>query len=289
MDLLSEIKKLVAEERWITVALLRLLARAEREKLYAERGYSSIYEFCVKELGYSEGAAARRVGAMRLMRKNEGVEEKIGTGALSVTVASKLETAFRKTEMPSPQRADLIKSAEGLTAREAEKKLVEILPSIKAPQREITPIGSSESLLKIVVDRSLKGRLDQLRALYSHRKPGVSYRELIEILVEDVLKKKTHCNTAGGEALRYISPALKTKIRERDGGRCTYQDPLTKRRCEARNLLEFDHITPVAHGGRATESNLRLLCRTHNQLAAEKVGLTFSTRTNPGSGKPAAR
>ena len=33
--------------------------------------------------------------------------------------------------------------------------------------------------------------------------------------------------------------------------------------------LEFDHIEPVARGGRTTVSNLRLCCRAHNQYLAE--------------------
>ena len=41
------------------------------------------------------------------------------------------------------------------------------------------------------------------------------------------------------------------------------------KRCEARTRLEFDHIEPVARGGRATVGGLRLRCRAHNQYAAE--------------------
>ena len=39
-------------------------------------------------------------------------------------------------------------------------------------------------------------------------------------------------------------------------------------------MLEFDHIDPVARGGRATVEGVRLLCRVHNQYAAE---CTFGT------------
>lgn len=46
------------------------------------------------------------------------------------------------------------------------------------------------------------------------------------------------------------------------------------KRCEATHLLEFDHIVPYALGGTATAGNIRLRCRTHNQLEAER---TFGT------------
>jgi HNH endonuclease len=43
--------------------------------------------------------------------------------------------------------------------------------------------------------------------------------------------------------------------------------------------LEIDHIEPVARGGEATVENLRLLCRAHNQYAAEReFGAEFMSR-----------
>lgn len=43
------------------------------------------------------------------------------------------------------------------------------------------------------------------------------------------------------------------------------------RRCEARERVEYDHVVPVARGGEATVEGVRLLCRAHNQLEAERV------------------
>jgi len=42
-------------------------------------------------------------------------------------------------------------------------------------------------------------------------------------------------------------------------------------RCPACSDLDFDHIIPVARGGRSTEDNVRLLCSAHNQLEAERT------------------
>lgn len=289
MDLLAQIKKIVAEERRITTELLKLLALAERELLYAERGYSSMHEFCVKELGYSEGAAVRRVKAMRLMKGYKGVEEKLISGALSLSVATQLEGAFKKSALSAEAKMELISTVEGLSSREAEKKLVEILPDVAPPKREIRAISPTENLLKIVVDDFLLEKIDLLRAMYSHRMPGMSYRDLLELLVFDALKKKKHRDNYVDGAKRYIPPALKTKIWERDQGRCTYRDPKSGRKCQSNHLLQFDHIVPVAYGGCATEGNLRLLCWVHNKLAAKKANLTYEPQTNLDSSKRAAR
>jgi hypothetical protein len=42
-------------------------------------------------------------------------------------------------------------------------------------------------------------------------------------------------------------------------------------RCETRSFLEFDHERPKGRGGTSEAKNIRLLCRAHNLLAAERI------------------
>jgi hypothetical protein len=42
-------------------------------------------------------------------------------------------------------------------------------------------------------------------------------------------------------------------------------------RCPGSHGLEFDHIVPVALGGKPTLDNVRLRCRAHNQYEAERT------------------
>ena len=66
MNRIERLKALAAQERKLTAEVIQLLLEVERSKEHLDRGYSSMFDFCVKELGYSEGCAARRVNAMRL-------------------------------------------------------------------------------------------------------------------------------------------------------------------------------------------------------------------------------
>jgi len=67
---------------------------------------------------------------------------------------------------------------------------------------------------------------------------------------------------------RYIPSALKMEVYMRDKGKCTYPN------CNSQRFLEYDHINPIAMGGKTSLQNLRLLCRAHNQRAAiNKFGL----------------
>ena len=64
-------------------------------------------------------------------------------------------------------------------------------------------------------------------------------------------------------AARAIPAAVKRHVWNRDGGRCSYVDPRSRRRCASRHLLQIDHVFPYALGGRAEPANLRLLCATY--------------------------
>ena len=58
----------------------------------------------------------------------------------------------------------------------------------------------------------------------------------------------------------------------RDGGRCSYVDPHSGRRCGSRFLLELDHIVPFALGGSAEPGNLRVYCAAHNRFRHREHG-----------------
>jgi 5-methylcytosine-specific restriction endonuclease McrA len=76
---------------------------------------------------------------------------------------------------------------------------------------------------------------------------------------------------------RHVPEKLRAAIFERDQGHCAYRNPETGRRCESRHFLELDHIQPLALGGRTEAGNLRVLCRQHNRLMAERAGLPSGT------------
>ncbi|MFI5372688.1 MAG: HNH endonuclease, partial [Candidatus Eisenbacteria bacterium] len=82
----------------------------------------------------------------------------------------------------------------------------------------------------------------------------------------------TACTRPGRRSTRarHIPAAVRRAVWERDQGQCTFVSE-SGRRCEARTRLEFDHVDPVARGGRATVDGMRLRCRAHNQYEAERV------------------
>jgi hypothetical protein len=70
-------------------------------------------------------------------------------------------------------------------------------------------------------------------------------------------------------AKRHVPAATRRAVWKRDGGRCTFEDS-SGRRCGERAGLEVHHEHAFALGGPTTLENLRLLCRAHNGLLAER-------------------
>lgn len=65
-DLLSDVAKLAGSHRKLTARLVAYLAEIEDRRLHLVAGFSSMFEFCTKELRLSEAEAFRRILAARL-------------------------------------------------------------------------------------------------------------------------------------------------------------------------------------------------------------------------------
>jgi len=68
---------------------------------------------------------------------------------------------------------------------------------------------------------------------------------------------------------RYVPADVRRAVWQRDGACCTFEDA-NGRRCAERAGLELHHERAFALGGPPTVENLRLVCRAHNALFAER-------------------
>ena len=93
-ELLRETSNLVRHERHLQGAIIDHLAEIEARGLYLERGFSSLFDYAVRELGYSDAAAARRIGVMRLCADQPDAREGLRDGSLTLSAAAELQWAF---------------------------------------------------------------------------------------------------------------------------------------------------------------------------------------------------
>ena len=198
-EILNRTEKLVFEERRINSEILECLQQIESKMIYAEMAYSSLYEFCVKHLKYSEGAAHRRISAMRLLKtlpekmKQETIL-KIESGSISVSNLCLLH-GFLKTEKKeskkiysNEEKTSLILSIENCSKLEVEKKLAAIQPKI-IPIESRRILTNELTEIKFVADQALIEKLNRVYEIASNALPDTSMVKLIHRLADEFLKK----------------------------------------------------------------------------------------------------
>ena len=412
-ELLRETSNLVRHERHLQGAIIDHLAEIEARGLYLQRGFSSLFDYAVRELGYSDAAAARRIGATRLCADQPDAREGLRDGSLTLSAAAELQWAFDRQRrrgsisgtaaiapagtpapdsapavpLPSAEpeppplvldaagRQKLVEEAAGKSARQVRRMLADLDPELAPPADRVRPLGDGRYELRATIDAQCQQGLEQLRALLSHVDPRMTMGQLVGRLVQEALdrhdpsrpprrarsgtrradakanaprtstpeqkqghsapaaKHTTRLGTAAapktdpdaglhaasttkdaaipagaaptparavgpiptsapppstreetarraatgakptGAATptakscasgRAISAGVRRQVWQRDGGRCSYADPQTGRRCNSTHLIEIDHIVPHALGGAADPGNLRLLCEVRD-------------------------
>ena len=102
--LLDQTRRLVANQRCLEVHLIDHLDEIDRRGLALRRGYSSLFDYAVRELGFSDASAQRRIQTMRLCRRHGWVRAELQCGKFDLTSAALLETAFAGAERQGRQR-----------------------------------------------------------------------------------------------------------------------------------------------------------------------------------------
>ncbi len=256
------------KEREAQIAVLHHLLEVERRMLHAKRGHSDLVKYCVEELGYTKTSAQRRVDSMRLMKQVPQVEGRIVEGSLSLTHLSDAQTFFRKEEIKdAEEKKAVLDRLVGKSVLEAQRQLMTLTdtPEIHIPER-LRVVSEELTEVRFVIDQETLSKIEELKALLSHASPGMGVKEALQYGLELALKK--HRMKQPDQKSLVPVPVL---IYHRDQGACTYVDPKTGRRCGSRRFLERDHVLSKALGGSNDANNLRLLCRTHNQLHAVQV------------------
>ena len=94
--LLEQTRMLARHEQALQLSVLDHLREIEARRLYLRRGYSSLFDYTVRELRYTEAAAWRRIKAMRLCRETRGVRERLQDGSLNLSNAALLQNSFER-------------------------------------------------------------------------------------------------------------------------------------------------------------------------------------------------
>ena len=137
----------------------------EARRVYLSRGFSSLFDYVKRGLGYSDAATWRRINAMKLCTRIDGVRERLWDGSLTLDAAAQLQAAFQRRDRergrgagagtgsamgsngsarPAPEpkpgpvldvsaQKALVEQAAGKSTREVTKMLADVDPALAVP------------------------------------------------------------------------------------------------------------------------------------------------------------
>ena len=260
-ELLTQITKLAAEERKLTAQILHYLREVEARRLFAELGYGSLLDFCVKHLRYSESAAYRRISAMRLLKDVGVVHEAIASGDLSLSNAAKVQSFFQAEKKEKQkiysnvEKQQLLKQVEQKSFRECERMLAAISPETVRKDKERV-VSATETEIRFTANDQLLNKLKKLKNLLSHKNLDPSYCELFT-MIADI-------------ALQNLDPDLQVRKKLKDAIPNNKQiieilENKDEPKRENKNHAEIRHSNAEIQGNAERESNIKIQSNIERQ------------------------
>jgi hypothetical protein len=170
--------------------------------------------------------------------------------------------------------ASLFQLHPGEVAAPVRVAVVQVPP--EPPRDEVEPLDAQLSRLHITVDDELLQLPEASKDAFAHSFPSGRAADVIKHGLRVALDQhdKRHglvekpLKTPRPSRTNHIPAHVKREVLRRAGGRrCEWILP-SGERCDCRRKLEFDHVEALAVGGKSTLENVRLVCRSHNLLAA---------------------
>ena len=267
-ELLKRLETMSSSERLLGAAIVEHLCEVETRGLHLDIGFGSLFEYCTNHLGFSADVAYKRVKVAQAAVARPRILEHLETGELSlsnvVVIAPHLNT------LDDAGADELVEAARCKSKRETERMISERLPDTSPPRGGELRLHMSERFEEL---------LQEARDLEAVHDAAAILEKALEKFVELRTKQRfaqTHRPHAQAREVTTdaIPNRVKREVYERDGGVCSFVGDIPgtgTRQCKSTYQLEFDHVIPRALGGPSTADNLRLLCRNHNQRAAEEI------------------
>jgi hypothetical protein len=151
-DLDRRLADLVRSERHLVVQFVVELAGFASRELYRELGYTSLFSYCVRQLGLSKSSAFRRSEVARLIARFPVIAVQLAEGRLSIRALVELREV-----LTAENHAGVLSRAEGKSQEEAQilaveyrpkpvpRDVVRVLPMPPAPPTSSVPPGPSGS------------------------------------------------------------------------------------------------------------------------------------------------
>jgi 5-methylcytosine-specific restriction endonuclease McrA len=197
---------------------------------------------------------------------------------LAVAPVREVVTAVRVSALSSPAESRRSDPLPALIPGEPAPALRPAEPLIPLKRDAVEPLNGEQARFHVTVSRRFLEKLDRAEDALSHARPGATAEEILEAGLDLLLERQAKRNGVVEKPQTAVRPStsdripahVKRAVWKRASGRCEFILE-SGERCGCTTRLEYDHITPKALGGSSDESNVRLACRPHNDLAARLV------------------
>jgi hypothetical protein len=280
-----EFEKAAEEDQRTTIVMLEFINDCERRKSYLDLGYSSIWDYCVRKLGYPSSTAGRYIAAARCIRENPEVHQMLDRREVNVTSIAQFASILDENN-----KDVILSQVKGASWRDVERVARRFRPPVELRDRMVhvqasTPDGVQDMVFtQFLAPDEYAEVFDDVRNLM----PGdMSCGDILLTALREYrdrhspIERQKRREKKGSASLHshqresnedshHIPKIVRDVIFIRDGGQCTFVAP-DGTRCQCRKDLQVDHIKPLANDGPIDMANLRLLCGGHNRLMAERT------------------
>ncbi len=153
--------ELAGDERQVQVDFLLHLDEFDRRRAYLELGFGSLWDYCLQALHLREGAAGRRINAMRVLRRFPRLADALRDGRLCLSTLSLLGQVLT----PENAEALVARAAFGTMAevdhlvaslkpRQAPREGIRKLPEVNATREALPPDSPTPSQEEVMAAAS---------------------------------------------------------------------------------------------------------------------------------------
>jgi hypothetical protein len=191
-DLDRRLADLVRSERHLVVQFVIELAGFAKRELHRELGYTSLFYYCVRQLGLSKSSAFRRSEVARLISRFPVIADRLTEGRVSIRALVELREALTEEN-----HAAVLTRAEGMSQEQAQLLAVEYRPK-PIPRDVVRGLSMPQAPLAVVA------------AVSAETKPAVPPPEVVKALaVVAAVSAETKRAPPPPEVVKSLTPELR--------------------------------------------------------------------------------
>lgn len=265
--------------------LLSVLIEMDRKRVFSELGYTGVFAYGVKALGFSESQANYFSSVVRKIREVPQLKTAIDQDELTISKARRITSVITQET-----HQDWIHRAKTMSQKELEKKVAEVNP--RAVQERVKAVSATRYELKFGITEALHQDWKRVMDLNSKKKgKNSSMEEAFEMMTryfldrEDPIRKAERASVRSGKPAMQEKPESRQKSNQKGGpasvagirsrriphhvvhevnlrdlGKCQIEG------CENRRFVDLHHIQPFSEGGTHAAQNLTTVCSQHHNI-----------------------